>query len=408
MLVGILEIIVIVMFVMVSGWTLYNATLFFTGLFSRLSGKKWRSQPQDEIFNEPRVSIIIPVKNGEKVLPRLMNSLLKLDYPLEKMEIILIEDGSTDKSYELCLNYAEKYPSLIKVIHRDTSRGKSDALVYATKYASGDVLAIFDVDSVIEPGTLKRAVKYLKGSDVAAIQGRTISINANYNFLTGLVFLEEACYSIMLEGRNILGLFVPLTGNCMFIRREYLERVGGWNSESLVEDVELSVRFLSKGFRVLYNYEIEIYQEAPSSLKDLYKQRKRWYRGFIETFIISAKLLRKIDLKTIDALILLLSPIFLVLTQLFCISLPIIILTGYNSLLFQVILQFLAILFVISILITAIILLIVTPWGKRSILMGILTYFYWWLLGLITLKSIGDILLKTQREWITTTKRGVI
>ncbi|MEM3157046.1 MAG: glycosyltransferase family 2 protein [Nitrososphaerota archaeon] len=402
----VLEAVIIIMFAIISGWTVYNAVLFFVGLFSRL--KKRQVQSSDEVINEPRVSIIVPVKNGEKVLPRLMDSLFKINYPPEKMEIILVEDGSVDGSYKLCLSYAEKHPGLIKVIHRDASRGKPDALAHATRYASGDVLAIFDVDSVINPDAIKRAVKYLKSLDVAAVQGRTTSINANYNLLTGLIFIEEMWYSIVLEGRNVLGLFVPLTGNCMFIKKECLEKAGGWNIDSLVEDIELSMRFLSEGFRILYGYEIETHQEAPSSLKDLYKQRKRWYRGFIETLINSVKILKKIDLRAIDALILLLSPIFLIFTQLFCISLPLIILLGYNSPLLQIILQFLAVFFAISILTTAIILLVVMPWGKRSIFFGLLIYFYWWLLGLITLRSIGDILLGARREWVTTTKRGVL
>ncbi|MEM1769131.1 MAG: glycosyltransferase family 2 protein [Nitrososphaerota archaeon] len=282
-----LEMLVIVIFIMISSWIIYNAVLFFIGLSSKLGEKQVRLS--EEVINEPKVSIIIPVKNGEKVLPRLMDSLLKINYPPEKMEIILIEDGSIGKSYELCLSYAEKHPDLIKVIHLDVSKGKPDALAHATKHACGDVLAIFDVDSVIKLDTVRRAVKYLGSFDIAAVQGRTTSINADYNLLTRLIFIEELWYSIVLEGRRVVGLFVPLTGSCMFIKREYLEKVGGWNPDSLVEDMELSIRFLSKGFKILYAYDIETQQEAPSSLRDFYKQRKRWYREFIETLVNAVK-----------------------------------------------------------------------------------------------------------------------
>ncbi|MEM4544951.1 MAG: glycosyltransferase family 2 protein [Nitrososphaerota archaeon] len=400
-----LEIVITVIFIIISSWSIYNAILFFVGLSSKLRKKQVRLS--EEVINEPRVSVIIPVKNGEKVLPRLMDSLLKIDYPPEKMEIILIEDGSADKSYELCLSYAEKHPGLIKVVHRDISKGKPDALAHATKYASGDVLVIFDVDSVIKLDAVRRAVKYLGSFDIAAVQGRTTSINADYNLLTRLIFIEEVWYSIVLEGRKVLGLFVPLTGSCMFIKREYLEKVGGWNPDSLVEDMELSIRFLSKGFKILYAYDIHAQQEAPSSLRDFYKQRKRWYRGFIETLINAVRHFKKLNLKTIDALILLLSPIILVLTQLFCLSLPFIILLGYNSPFLQIMFQFLAIFLILSILITALILSIFTPWRKKSILLGLLIHFYWWLVGLITLRSIGEVLLRSRREWTTTVKRGV-
>jgi len=105
----------------------------------------------------PRVSVIVPVKNGARVLDRLMASLLSVDYPREKMEVILVEDGSTDGSYQLC----KRFPRLVRVFHRERSRGKPDALSYATEKASGEILAIFDVDSVIDPAAFKARVKTL-------------------------------------------------------------------------------------------------------------------------------------------------------------------------------------------------------------------------------------------------------
>ncbi|MCS7135381.1 MAG: glycosyltransferase, partial [Candidatus Aenigmarchaeota archaeon] len=98
MLKTILEAIIALIFAIVSAWAIYNTVLFFAGLFSRL---KKNTQLLDGEMYESKVSIIIPVKNGEKVLPRLIDSLLNLDYSIEKMEVILVEDGSSDKSYEL-------------------------------------------------------------------------------------------------------------------------------------------------------------------------------------------------------------------------------------------------------------------------------------------------------------------
>lgn len=400
----VLESIIFFMFTIISAWSIYNVILFFAGLFSRL--KKGTRLLGDELY-EPRVSIIIPVKNGEKVLPRLVDSILRIDYPSEKLEVVFVEDGSTDKSYELCLRYSMKYPRLVKVIHRDVSRGKPDALAYVTKYTSGDVLAIFDVDSVIKPDAIRQAVKYLKHLDIAAVQGKTSFINAGYNLLTNLISIEETWYSIILEGRYALGLFVPLTGSCMFIKRECLEKAGGWNPDSLVEDMELSIRLLLRNFKIVYSCEVESYQEIPSSFKDFYIQRRRWYRGFIETLLSTLRLSKKLGLKIIDALVLLLSPLILVLTQLFCLSLPLIVLLKYNSPLLQIMFQFLVVFLIVSMLMATIILFTFTKWRKKSLLLAMSIYFYWWLLGLIVLRSIGDILLRTKREWVTTTKRGI-
>ncbi|MEM4001444.1 MAG: hypothetical protein QXW86_12070 [Saccharolobus sp.] len=112
-------------------------------------------------------------------------------------------------------------------------------------------------------------------------------------------------------------------------------------------------------------------------------------------------------MRIIDALILLFSPIISVITQLLCLFSLIIILLGYNSPLFQVMFQILAISLIISIFITAVILLVLTPWKRKSILLGLLIQFYWWLIGLIILKWIGEVLLRSKRGWVTIDKRGI-
>lgn len=109
-----LHLLLIVILTVILIWTVYNTLLFFTSLFSFIrKERKNRSSishnsPNDLFYDFPFVSIVVPVKNGEKVLPRLIESLLNVDYPKDKMEIILVEDGSKDRSYELCLKYAHR------------------------------------------------------------------------------------------------------------------------------------------------------------------------------------------------------------------------------------------------------------------------------------------------------------
>lgn len=412
MLTNLLHSLLMVTFAMVFAWSLYNAVIFFAGLFSWFN--RGRTDKMSGSYNEssggffPFVSVIVPVKDGGRVLPRLMDSLLKLDYPKDRMEIILVEDGSRDNSYDLCLEYARKYPGLVKVFHRDESRGKPHALNFALKHASGDILAFFDVDSVVERNVLKRAVKLLSRPDVVAVQGRTVSLNYDQNILTRLIYIEETCSSIILEGRNVLKLFTPLTGSCMFIKREVIERVGGWNAESLTEDAELSVRLLRKGLTIIYDKEIITYQEAPASLKSFIRQRMRWYRGLIETFAQSLTLIRNLRRKFIDAVAYMSFPLMILLSQSFYCSLAVVVLLGYNSPILQMILQLslVSLLLFATSLLSFLLKLVKWRFGE-SLMISCLTFCYWFLVASIVLISLLNMLIGAKREWYTTPKGWV-
>ncbi len=411
MLINVLHLLLILAFTAIFAWSLYNAILFFTGLFSWFDKRKLNKTSNNHYelsrgnYPAPFVSIIVPVKDGEKVLPRLMDHLLNLDYPQEKMEIILVEDGSRDNSYNLCLEYAKKYPSLVKVLHRDESRGKPDALNFALKHAHGDILAFFDVDSVVKRDSLKRAIEFLGEPNVAAVQQRTASLNYNQSILTRLVYIEETCTSIVLEGRNSLKLFVPLTGSCMFIKRDVIEKVGGWNAESLTEDAELSVRLHKEGFTVIYDKEVGAYQETPTSLRSFIKQRMRWYRGLIETLIQSLNIAKSMGRKFIDAIAYLASPLMALLSQSFYCLLVAIVSLGYNSPILQLIFQISLISLLLFVASLISFLLKFVNWRlNESLVTSCLTFCYWLLIAFIALLSLLNILVGTRREWYVTPK----
>ena len=404
-----MELIVVFLFTIIAAWTIYHAPIAISGLLSYRRGKANPERDCGKNSYEPSVSVVIPVKNGASVLDRLMDSILAIDYPKEKMEIIFVEDGSTDGSYDICKKYETKFPGLVKVIHRDESRGKPEALACATERASGEILAIFDVDSIIDPNAFRLALRYFEDPKVAAVQGRTFSVNFRGKLLTWLVYLEEFWFSIVMMGRQKFGLFTPLTGNCMFIRKSYLEEVGGWDRDSLTEDVELSIRLVKHGYVVIYEKDIQCFQEAPTKLKHLALQRNRWYRGYLETLIRNLGLLKRFNRKMFDAVVLLSSPIIALLGQIFY---PLVIIAATficPSLLLQVILQLSLIPLVVSILTFAImVLLLVKPREFRLLALAPLIYAYWAFLSVIVLKSCLDVVLGAPRVWVTTPKEGGI
>ncbi|RLE69775.1 MAG: hypothetical protein DRJ43_03500, partial [Thermoprotei archaeon] len=153
-----IEFTVVLLFTIIVVWSIYHFPIAVSGLLRFM--RKRAPQDSDDISYLPKVSVIVPVKNGARVLDRLMASLLSLDYPRERMEVILVEDGSTDGSYELCKLYEERFPRLVRAVHRERSRGKPDALSCGTSLASGEILAIFDVDSVVNPTAFKLALRH--------------------------------------------------------------------------------------------------------------------------------------------------------------------------------------------------------------------------------------------------------
>ncbi|RLI40722.1 hypothetical protein DRO64_08560, partial [Candidatus Bathyarchaeota archaeon] len=134
-----MEFVITLLFTIIVVWSIYHFPIAISGLLGFLREKSL--QDDDDAPYTPRVSVIVPVKNGARVLDRLMSSLLSLDYPREQMEVILVEDGSIDGSYQLCKRYEKRFPRLVRVFHRERSRGKPDALSYATEKASGEILA---------------------------------------------------------------------------------------------------------------------------------------------------------------------------------------------------------------------------------------------------------------------------
>jgi cellulose synthase/poly-beta-1,6-N-acetylglucosamine synthase-like glycosyltransferase len=252
-------------------FTLYNIPIVLTGVRSLLRSRR---KPEAGVVSKgvgelPFVSVLVPVKNEEKVVARLLDALLRLDYPAEKREIIVVNDASNDRSREICMQYASAHPE-IRVLDRAVSSTKAAALNFGLRSARGEVVCTFDGDSVPERDSLLKAVEYFGDASVAGVQGRVCSINAGQNMLTRFLSYEGAVqYELYVRGKDALSLYVGLAGTCQFIRRSVLEEVGGWNEKCLAEDTELSVRLVEKNYGIRYAPEVRTWEESPFSVGGL-------------------------------------------------------------------------------------------------------------------------------------------
>lgn len=284
-------------------WTLYNLPTLIIGL-GRTIGKHNVMTGQGGIApaNLPSFSVIVAAKNEEQVIGRLLNRLKVIDYPKQLYEVVVVEDGSTDRTREICEQYAKKSPELIRFYHSDSSKGKPAALNFALTKCRGEIVAVLDADNFPNTDFLRLAAANFEDSSLAALQGMTLPINSNESAISKLsAYEEEAWFKIYMRGKQDLGLFIPLTGSCGFVRRYVVEKLGGWDENSLAEDVEFAVRLVDKGLRIKYAPEVQSLQEYPASLSVLVKQRTRWFRGYMETWVKYGKLMRRPRRITMDA-----------------------------------------------------------------------------------------------------------
>lgn len=226
------------------------------------------------------VSIIIPMYNEEKTAPHILDLLIKSDYPRSKMEIIPINDSSTDKTRAILDSYALKYP-FIKPIHRESeNRGKVPALNEALTIAKGDIMLVFDADYLPAKGMVRDLVVAFEDPKVCSVMGRVMLINTGKNLLTRLLDLERTGgYQVDQQARYNLGLIPQYGGTVGGFRRELVLGLGGFDEKILAEDTELTFHLYINGWDVAYANILECYEEAPEEWKVRANQIKRWSRG---------------------------------------------------------------------------------------------------------------------------------
>jgi len=390
-------------------WSLYNMPILASGVkdFCKKRQKTQKKSLPEELL--PSFSIVVPVKNEERVIERLLNSLSTLNYPLNKKEIIIVEDGSTDKTNDICMNYAKEHAN-VKVLHKNLSNGKPSALNFGLAHAKGDIVAIFDADNVPDHDALLAVLEYFEDPTVAAVQGRTASINPRENMLTQFISYEEAVWcDAYLRGKDVLNLFVHLKGSCQFIRRDVLEQLQGFDEAVLSEDMEISARLIENGYKIRYASDVVSLQESPSNLKSLFKQRTRWFRGTMEVALKYGRLMTKFNRVNFDAETTLFGPFILIASLAPYLGAFLAFSTFWSlDVMWSFVLVFGLLTTTLTMLISGLVLIYVSkPRKVQSLLWLPFVYCYWSIQAFIALYAMILIVLRRPRVWTKTEKSGV-
>lgn len=234
---------------------------------------------------KPIVTILIPAHNEEKVLSRLLQQIVLLTYPKDKLEVIIIDDASTDQTGKIADDFSKKV-KFIKVVHRGKkvgAKGKPAALNNALGFSRGEIIICFDADYVPELQIIEKLVQPFQDSTVGAVQGRPIVLNEPANLLTRMIALERISgYKIDQAARENLGLIPQFGGTVGGFRRCIIEELGGFDESKLTEDTDLTFQIFLSGYKITYLDNAECYEEAVDDLSAYWKQRLRWARGHMQ------------------------------------------------------------------------------------------------------------------------------
>jgi cellulose synthase/poly-beta-1,6-N-acetylglucosamine synthase-like glycosyltransferase len=229
----------------------------------------------------PKVSIIISAYNEEKKISDSIESLKSIDYPEDLYEVIILNDGSTDKTSKVVKRYADG--KHIIFVDNEKNKGKATRLNQGISLAKGEFVACMDADSVVPEDILKKTIPYFDNQGVGAV---TVSVEVKQpkNFLQKIIQLEYLLgLSLFLKVFSSLNCIHVTPGPFSIYRKSVLEKINGFDANNITEDLEIAYRLHKSGYQIVNCMNTCVRTITPHNFKLLYKQRRRWYSGALLT-----------------------------------------------------------------------------------------------------------------------------
>jgi cellulose synthase/poly-beta-1,6-N-acetylglucosamine synthase-like glycosyltransferase len=270
-------------------------------LFNYLGKKKGAPPPPMDPDALPLVTIQLPLFNEPYVAERLIDNIVAMEYPRDRFEVQILDD-STDETTALCEAKAEYYRNQgidIRVIHRtDRSGYKAGALAEGLLVAKGAFVAIFDADFLPSKQFLHKTIPYFQDEKVGVVQTRWTHLNDDYSLFTKLQALQlNVHFTIEQVGRKAGHHFLQFNGTAGIWRKQAIEDAGGWQADTLTEDLDLSYRAQLKSWEIIYLEDVEAPAELPVEMNGIKSQQFRWMKGGAENARRLSPTIFKSDLK---------------------------------------------------------------------------------------------------------------
>lgn len=251
--------------------------------------KKAVAKPEFDPENTPKVTVQLPMFNELYVAERIIESVAAFQYPADKLQIQVLDDSTDETKDVIAKKVAEVAARGVNIqhIHRTDRTGyKAGALDDAMDRVEGEFIAIFDADFVPNPDFLQKTMPYFQDDKIGVVQTRWGHINKDYSLLTELqAFGLNGHFAIEQGGRNASGHFINFNGTGGVWRKKCIEDAGGWEHDTLTEDLDLSYRAQIKGWKFKYLEDVIAPAELPITMSALKSQQHRWMKGGAECFI---------------------------------------------------------------------------------------------------------------------------
>ena len=261
--------------------------VFFLVTFLEKRKETKRRTGDIKLKRYPSVTVIVPCWDEEGTIKKTVGSLLKLDYPKDKLEILIIDDGSTDNTWNVIKQF-KKNPQ-IKVFKKENG-GKYTALNFGLKHATSELVGCLDADSFVEPQTLKRMVAHFENPEIMAVAPAVLV----YKPKTITQWAQRAEYNMAVYIKKMLGLIDGLhvaTGAFSIFRKKVFDTLGPYRKAHYGEDLEITYRMQANHYKIYQCHDAYTYTVAPNTVWKLYRQRIRWIYGFLNNTIDYRRLL---------------------------------------------------------------------------------------------------------------------
>ncbi len=278
-------------------WAMLIMNLILTIAGHRYYLKSLKNAIPDVLQTYPFVSVLVPSHNEQKVIGKTLQALLNFEYPHDRYEIIVVNDNSSDNSAAILADIQKKNPErMLKIINTDNKtggKGKSNALNIGFGASVGEYISIYDADNTPEKKALRHLVHTLQNDDsLGAVIGKFRTRNRDVNLLTRFINIETLTFQWMAQaGRWQIFKLCTIPGTNFIMRRDIVERIGGWDIHAIAEDTEISFRIYQMGYKIKYLPSAVTWEQEPQTIPVWVKQRTRWAKGNFYVLIKNVRLL---------------------------------------------------------------------------------------------------------------------
>jgi len=266
-------------------WVVYVISLYFSVfLFLVYVDKKNKFREEESSLvlpTEPIITVIVPAYNEEETIIKTLESIYNLDYPKSKLEVIVVNDGSKDKTEEQVINYIKNKPYFKLISHLNI--GKAASLNKAISLAKGLFFACLDADSVVDPLTLRRMLSlyYRENDPDLAVITPAMKIYQPKNIIQKVQWIEYLVIILIARISSHLDSLYVAPGPFSIYKTNIIKKLGGFDEKNITEDQEIAYRLQKHHYRIKQCFNAYVYTTAPKKIKPFYRQRRRWYLGSI-------------------------------------------------------------------------------------------------------------------------------